>query len=311
MDDDPSAREAGPLDGADDASEPDEDVEAPATTARGIAVEAERGAALTPREAVEAMRIRLPVRGNRTLRQLVDRANRDPSLKAWWHVSNVNAVRRMHINDHSWVHVQVVANIALKLLRDLVRKGAVPSVVRDYGMRQEDAEVVVVLGALWHCTGMAVHRRGHEDWSLFIAADGLPRMLDGLYEEPERTVVIAEVLHTINGHRSDGEPLTLEAGVVRVADALDMAKGRSRIPFAEGSVSIHALSAQAIERVSLKDGTDRPVLIEIEMTNSAGIFQIDELLRKKIKGSGLEEWLEVVGRIEGENEKLLVPLVRL
>ena len=107
--------------------------------------------------------------------------------------------------------------------------------VRDYGMRTEDAEVVVVLGALLHCIGMAVHRRGHEDWSLFIAADRLPRMLEGLYEEPERTVVIAEVLQTITAHRADGEPLSLEAGIVRVADALDMAKGRSRIPFSEGS----------------------------------------------------------------------------
>src|SRR6185437_6190051 len=116
-------------------------------------------------------------------------------------VANVNATRRMRINDHSWVHVQVVTNIALKLLRDLVRKGARPGMVADYGMRTEDAEVVVVLGALFHCVGMAVHRRGHEDWSLFMAADRLPGMLEGLYEEPERTVVIAEVLQTITAHR--------------------------------------------------------------------------------------------------------------
>ena len=31
-------------------------------------------------------------------------------------VSNVNAVVRLQINDHSWVHIQIVANIALKLL---------------------------------------------------------------------------------------------------------------------------------------------------------------------------------------------------
>jgi metal-dependent HD superfamily phosphatase/phosphodiesterase len=107
--------------------------------------------------------------------------------------------------------------------------------VRDYGLRREDAEVVVVLGCLFHCVGMAVHRRGHEDWSLFMAADRLPGLLEGLYEEPERTIVIAEVLQTITAHRADGEPLSLEAGIVRVADALDMAKGRSRIPFSRAA----------------------------------------------------------------------------
>ena len=289
----------------------DEQIEPPPTGHRGVSVEAERGAAMGPEEAVAAMRINIPARRNRILREVVARANADVSLRAWWHVANVNAVRRMRINDHSWVHIQVVANIALKLLRDLVRKGAKAGMVDDYGMTNEDAEVVVVLGALWHCVGMAVHRRGHEDWSLFMAADRLPDMLEGLYEEPMRTVVIAEVLQCITSHRADGEPLSLEAGVVRVADALDMAKGRSRIPFAEGRTSIHSLSAAAIETVTIRDGVERPIMVEIEMNNSAGVYQIDELLRKKLRGSGLEDWIEVFAHIDGESEKLLVPVVRL
>jgi hypothetical protein len=289
----------------------DESIEAPESDARGVSVEAERGAQMSPREAVAAMRIKLPARGNRTLRELMARVNADPSVRAWWHVANVNATRRMRINDHSWVHVQVVTNIALKLLRDLVRKGARPGMVADYAMRVEDAEIVVVLGALFHCVGMAVHRRGHEDWSLFMAADRLPGLLEGLYEEPERTVVIAEVLQTITAHRADGEPLSLEAGIVRVADALDMAKGRSRLPFSEGSISIHALSAASIEKVTIRDGVERPILVEIEMNNSAGVFQIDELLRKKLRGSGLEEWIEVFAHIDAEREQVLVPIVRL
>src|SRR4051812_5154611 len=179
---------------------------------QGISLEAERGAHRAPAEAVAAMRIRVPVRGNRILREVVNRANADVHLKALWHVANVNAVRRMQINDHSWVHIQIVTNIGLKLLRDVVRAGGRPGMVDDYAMRQEDSEVVVALGCLLHCTGMAIHRRGHEDWSLFLAADLLPRLLEGLYEEPERTVVTAEVLQTITTHRSDGEPLSLEAG---------------------------------------------------------------------------------------------------
>src|SRR4029077_209637 len=96
-----------------------------------------------------------------------------------------------------------------------------------------------------------------------LAADRLPGLLDGLYDEPERTIVVAEVLQTIISHRSDGQPLSSEAGIVRVAAALDMAKGRSRIPFEAGRVSIHSLSAAAIEEVRITDRDARPVLVEV------------------------------------------------
>jgi metal-dependent HD superfamily phosphatase/phosphodiesterase len=105
--------------------------------------------------------------------------------------------------------------------------------------------------------------------------------------------------------------LTLEAGIVRVADALDMAKGRSRIPFEHGRVSIHSLSAAAIEEVLILDGTERSIRIEIHMNNSSGIYQVDELLRAKLQGSGLERYVEVVAQIDTEAEKRLVPLYRL
>jgi metal-dependent HD superfamily phosphatase/phosphodiesterase len=266
---------------------------------------------MTPSEAVAEMRIRLPDRGNRELRRVLERANADAELKAWWHVANVNAVARLEINDHSWVHIQIVANLALKLLRELVKHGVEPSLVRDYRLREGDAEVVVVLAALTHCVGMSIHRKGHEDWSLFLAEPKLRELLDGVYEEPDRTVVVSEVLQAITSHRSDGEPLSIEAGILRVADALDMAKGRSRIPFARGRVSMHSLSAAAIEEVRIVDGVDKPVRVEVLMNNSSGIFQVDSLLRAKLLGSGLERHVEVVARIDTESEKKLVPEYRL
>ena len=275
-----------------------------------ISVRAERGARMTPAEAVRDMRITLPARGNRTLRDVVEHANHDTSLKALWHAANVNAVTRLQINDHSWVHVQIVTNIGLKLLRELRRAGVEPGMVSDYGMSQEDAEVVVVLGCLTHCLGMAIHRNGHEEMSLFLAADRLPRLLEGLYDEPESTIIQAEVLQAIISHRADGQPLSIEAGVVRVADALDMAKGRSRIPFESGRVSIHSLSAAAIEGVRIR-GARGKVLIEIEMNNSAGLFQVDNLLKSKLRGSGLEGYLDVEASLEGDSEKRLLPSFRL
>jgi metal-dependent HD superfamily phosphatase/phosphodiesterase len=276
-----------------------------------IPEEARRETRLTPSQAVEQMRINVPVRGNRNLRTLIERVNADRQLKAWWHAANVNAVVRMEINDHSWVHIQIVTNIALKLLRQLTKHRIEPSLVRDYGMSSDDAEVVVVLGALLHCVGMAVHREGHEDFSLFLAEPKMRALLDGIYEEPELTIITSEVLQSITSHREYGKPLTIEAGIVRVADALDMAKGRSRIPFERGSVSIHSLSAAAIEDVEIKDGEQRPILIEIVMNNSSGIYQVDGLLKAKLRGSGLEPYVEVVAHIDTEAEKRLVPMYRL
>jgi len=276
-----------------------------------VSKEAERETLLTPAQAIERMRIRVPPRANRKLRTLVERINADAQVKAWWHVANVNAVKRLEINDHSWVHIQIVTNIALKLLRQLAKHRVEPSMVRDYGMRQDDAEVVVAMGAFLHCVGMAVHRDGHEDWSLFLAEPKMRQLLVGLYEEPELTVVTSEVLQAITSHREYGKPLTLEAGIVRVADALDMAEGRSRIPFQHGRVSIHSLSAAAIEGVEIKDGEAAPVLIEITMNNSSGIYQVDELLKAKLRGSGLEPYVEVVAHIDTEAEKSLIPLYKL
>ena len=212
------------------------------------AVDVEREARMTPAQAVAKMRIRMPARSNRTLRNVLDRVNEDNELKALWHVSNVNAIARLQINDHSWVHIQIVANIALKLLRQLTKHGVEPSLVADYGMRPEDSEVVVMLGALLDDTGMSIHRDNHEDFSLFLAARKARELLEQSYDEPELTVIVSEILHVITSHRSSGRPLTLQAGILRVADALDMAEGRSRIPFERGHVSIHSLSAAAIDK---------------------------------------------------------------
>jgi metal-dependent HD superfamily phosphatase/phosphodiesterase len=273
--------------------------------------EAERETRLTPSEAIAQMRIRVPVRGDRKLRTVIDRVNRDDQLKAWWHVANVNAVARMEINDHSWVHIQIVANIALKLLRQLTKHGVEPAMVTDYGMTRDDSEVVVALTALTHCIGMSVHRKGHEDFSLFLAEPKLRELLAGIYDEPELTVVVSEVLQGIISHRSDGEPLTLEAGILRVADALDMEQGRSRIAFERGRVGIHSLSAAAIEEVEISDGEEKPIQISIRMNNSSGIYQVDGLLKAKLRGSGLEPYVDVIAHIDTEAEKSLVPLYKL
>ena len=267
-------------------------------------------AGVRPSEAVRDIRIKAPTRGNRRLEAFLEAANADQQLKAWWRMQEVNAAR-LEMSDHSWVHVQIVVNIALRLFRLLNRRGVEPALVRDHGMRPHDAEVAIAAACLLHCVGMAIHRTDHEAYSLFLAADKLEELLERSYDEPERSVVVAEAMHAIIGHRRRGAPFTLEAGVVRVADALDMAEGRSRMAFEGRRANIHSLSAAAIDEVRIEPGEDRAVLIEIAMNNSAGIFQVDELLATKLRGSGLEDHVEVVARIEAEHEKRLVPVFRI
>src|SRR5205085_9867370 len=145
-----------------DSSSMDLDRETEERIDQPVSAEAERETRLTPTQAVAQMRINVPVRGNRKLRRILERVNADDQLKGWWQVANVNAVARMLINDTSWVHVQIVANIALKLLRQLTKHHVEPSVVTDYGYDSSDAEVVVLIGALTNCVGMADHSDGNE-----------------------------------------------------------------------------------------------------------------------------------------------------
>jgi uncharacterized protein len=250
--------------------------------------------------------IRIPARHNPRLQQVIDRINENAELYTLWQVMNVNAVQRLGMSDHGPVHLQIVANIALKLLRLLVEHGVQPSVAVHYNLPVEDAEVVVTMASLLHDLGMSIHRVDHEQYSLFLAAPKIKELLEGIYDVPTRTILISEILHAIISHRSEGRPLTLEAGIVRVADALDMAEGRTRIPFQEGKVNIHSVSASAIEQIKIEKGELKPIRIVVLMSNSAGIFQIDELLKNKLARSGLEPYIEVEATIEGETEKKLI-----
>ena len=83
------------------------------------------------------------------------------------------------------------------------------------------------------------------------------------------------------------------------------------MPFETRRPNIHSLSAAAIDAVRIEPGEERAVQIEIAMNNSSGLFQVDELLATKLRGSGIEEHLEVVAEIDAEHEKRLVAVFRI
>jgi uncharacterized protein len=264
----------------------------------------------TPSEALAPVHVHAPSERNRKLAAFLAAANDDAQLKARW-IAQQKTAERLGMSDHSWVHLQIVLNIALRLYRLLRRAGVRSSIESDYAMRPEDAEVVIAAACLLHDLGMSIHRIDHESYSLFLANEHLGTLLDGVYEEPERTVIASEALHAVIGHRKGGNPLTLEAGVVRVADALDMEHGRSRVAMETQLPNIHSLSAAAVDEVRIVAGEQRTIRVEIDLNNSSGVFQLDELLASKLRGSGLEDHIEVVARIDAEHEKRLLRVYRI
>ena len=250
--------------------------------------------------------IKVPAHHNSLLEKTLALINEDVEIKTLWRINNINAIDRLGMTDHGVVHFQIVANISLRLARILTKNQVIMSITRNYDLSNDYAELVILLASLFHDLGMSISREGHEEFSLIISNTILHRILDFLPVE-ERTIVTSETLHAIIAHRSDGIPYTVEAGIVRVADALDMSEGRSRIPYQAGKIDIHAVSAAAIDKVEIQEGTEkRPIQINIWMNNIAGIFQVDELLRHKLLGSGIEKFVKVSAYLSEGEEKRLV-----
>jgi metal-dependent HD superfamily phosphatase/phosphodiesterase len=230
------------------------------------------------------------------LNDILPRLRADPEVTAYLEAQNVNAVVRKGYNDHGPKHVSIVRNRALRLY-DLLKAGGVEfDGASAQGLDEADEAVVIALAATLHDVGHVVHRDDHSYYSIPLAADLLDRLLaeSPHYDTAAAVRVKAETLHAILCHHTAEEPLTLEAGVVRVADGLDMEQGRSRIPYEKGGRGINTLSSQAIRDVALEAGDDRSVLVEIEMVNAAGVYQVDGLLKKKLRDSGLEDHVRIV-----------------
>ena len=253
---------------------------------------------------LDAIKIEVPLEDNKILAEIVKRINSNDEIKTLWKIINVNAIDRLGMSDHGPTHFKIVANNGLKIARMLAKHKVVMSVVDDFGLTNDHAEVIIFLACIMHDLGMSIHREGHEAFSLFLAKPLLKEVLHFLPDE-ERVVVISEVLHAIISHRAYGKPSTIEGGIVRIADALDMGKGRARISYKRGEINIYSVSDNAIVKLDILEGKERPVEVRIYMTNPAGIFQVDDLMKEKLKGSKLEKYISVsVYLLENGGEKL-------
>ncbi len=245
------------------------------------------------------------------LNAVLEYVENDPEIIAYLEAQNVNPVKRKQYNDHGTKHIEIVRNRALCLYELLKRGGVEFNGALEQGLEEADESVIIALAATLHDIGHVVHRDDHPYYSIPLAADILDRILDEFYDLEERVRMKGEILHAIICHHTEEEPLTLEAGVVRVSDALDMERGRSRDPYEKGGRGINTVSSQAIEHVRLREHAGPTVLIEIEMTNAAGVFQVDNLLKAKVNGSGLKDLLRIVAVNSRSDEDRIVERIEL
>jgi metal-dependent HD superfamily phosphatase/phosphodiesterase len=216
------------------------------------------------------------------------------------------AVKRLGYNDHGPVHAVIVASNALTILRILERKGIVFTATRDnQGFGPDEVRVIVFAAAFLHDMGNCVHRDNHELLGVIITKPILEDALVPFYpEQQKRTAILCEILHAILSHDESEQAITVEAGIVKVADGTDCTEGRSRVPFKLGDYGIHTMSARSITEVVVREGTaEKPLRIDVKMRDPTGIFQIENVMMAKIKSSGLADKVEVVAVVESEKDK--------
>ncbi|MFB0543189.1 MAG: HD domain-containing protein [Candidatus Bathyarchaeia archaeon] len=218
----------------------------------------------------------------------------DPFIHGLWEMSDYIAVTKMHYNAHGDTHAKVVAANALKILDLLVEQGVGIDTVSDGIGDLDDAHLIVLTSALLHDIGNQIQREKHNDYSVMLAIPILDRLLPKIYEDAMKLAQIrGSILHCISTHMEEIKSYTLEASILKIADGTDITKGRSRLPYDPESINIHTVSAFSISEVVISEGEEKPVKITVQMTNSAGVFQLQEILYSKLKAGVAGQYIDI------------------
>lgn len=238
------------------------------------------------------------------LKRVFDLLENDAEVQTYLRMANAMVVKRMHYNDHGPVHARIAAGSSLEIF-SLLNRIVEPTTIANGVCDLEGAKMVIMCGSYLHDIGNCVHRTDHIIHSCYLAAPILDRIYSKVYpENPELVIKLkCETLHVIFAHEEPVQALSVEAGVAKVADGTDMAEGRTRIPYQSGKVDMHSISATAIKRVDIEHGGYKPVSIKIYMDNPSGVYQIEEVIGKKVVTSGITQFVELVAIENGREIK--------
>ena len=208
------------------------------------------------------------------------------------------------------MHVRIVANAGLKLLRLLREAGHQPAAVTHHRLTSDEAEIIVVLAAAVHDLGLAVHtdpmvaaRVG-----LILADRKFRELLDGVYPTRERVLLSAEALHAVAAQEAGVDCLTQEAAVLKLADALDLTKGRARLP-TEASQRLGAVNvAPMVDEVTIQRSKAPPVRVMLRLSEENGLPAVEALLQGKLRRVPLGDLVEMVARVQDDKAGTLRPI---
>ncbi len=221
---------------------------------------------------------------------------KDEETNTLLNLANYIAVRKLGYNDHGPIHARIVTANGVRLIKIILdSKELKLDSIDGLGMTEDDAHLIVVAGCFLHDIGNAIHRQEHEVFSVILAKGILERILPNLYPElSKRTAVIEQTLHALYAHDVGENALTIESAIVVIADGCDITKGRGRMSFDMGKHDIHSISALSIESVDIHKGKTKLIEIHVNMSNSAGIYQVQETLGNKVAESPLRDYIEIV-----------------
>jgi len=229
-------------------------------------------------------------------------------IQASQEYANTVSIIRLGYNDHGPVHMRLVTQSAIIMI-ELLRKAGIKTSLETDGCGDfEDSLIAVMIASMLHDIGMSMGRQNHEMHSAILAYPIITNLLNEVYENDlkKKVMIRSLALEGISGHMGTINISSLEAGIIQVADGCDMTKGRARIPIAMAHHPrvghIHQYSANSIEAVNYSAGKEKPVRIDIKMSNEAGLFQIEEVLMHKIAGSTAKQYIELYTSVNDNPE---------
>ncbi|MBT4576289.1 MAG: phosphohydrolase [Candidatus Cloacimonetes bacterium] len=233
----------------------------------------------------------------------------DKEIQILQDYANVVSIKRLGYNDHGPVHMRKAALNAI-LMFDLLKQADIKfNLEKERLGKSEDSKVAIIIAAMIHDIGMTVSRQGHEYMSVNLAIPIIERILGEFYNNDitKKVIMKSLIIECIFGHMATQAIHSIEAGLVLIGDGCDMEQGRSRISSMLSEQprvgDIYRYSSTGIDKVNIIKGEKKPIQIRVDMSESVGFFQVEEVLFPKISSSPVKKYIELYAGVKGKELK--------
>jgi len=233
----------------------------------------------------------------------------DKEIQILQDYANIVSIKRLGYNDHGPVHMRKAALNAILMFDLLGQSGIKLNLEKERIGTAIDSKIAIIIAAMIHDIGMTISRQGHEYMSVNLAIPIIDRILEQFYHADITMKVIMKslIIECIFGHMATQAIHSLEAGLVLIGDGCDMEQGRSRISTILSDQprvgDIHRYSSTGIDRVNIIKGEKKPIQIRVDMSESVGFFQVEEVLFPKISSSPVKKYIELYAGIKDKELK--------